>query len=331
MVFNFPTEITKQDLLNKFSEETYMQHYLGFPVDKKLHINPLRDDHRPTAAFYRKSGGTLYFHDFGTGVSRDFIQVVMDKYHFNYYEAIDQIAQDFGLSYNSNSNVPIKVVTTKLQPKEPSIINVEIQEFSKDDLSWWKKFGISKHTLKKYNVFSCKTVFLNGTPFTINKDQRVFGYYGGKEENKELWRIYYPEKKVQRFLTNWKSVKIQGWDQLPAKGKLVVITKSMKDVMLLSELKIPACAPNSETMFLTETQQSEIAQRFKHVIVLYDNDLPGIHNLNLLHKKYPQFIYTWIPRKTGSKDLSDYYRDHGKEQTIDLVKSFIKWLKTQKK
>ena len=59
-----------------------------------------------------------------------------------------------------------------------------------------------------------------------NKGCPAYGYYGGKEDNVELWRIYFPKKKQYRFLTNWKAKQIQGYKQLPKSGKLLVITKS---------------------------------------------------------------------------------------------------------
>ena len=47
------TKITKEFLLSKNSEETYMTTYLGHPVTPGLHVSPLRNDHRPTASFHR--------------------------------------------------------------------------------------------------------------------------------------------------------------------------------------------------------------------------------------------------------------------------------------
>lgn len=48
-----PTEqrITKELLLKKTNEETYMEHYLGIPVKKGLFKSPLRADKKPTASF----------------------------------------------------------------------------------------------------------------------------------------------------------------------------------------------------------------------------------------------------------------------------------------
>ena len=59
-------------------------------------------------------------------------------------------------------------------------------------------------------------------------------------------------------------------------GDYLVITKSLKDVMCLYEFGIPAIAPCSENLFLTENQYEKIKRKFKRIYVLYDNDKPGM-------------------------------------------------------
>lgn len=93
----------------------------------------------------------------------------------------------------------------------------------------------------------------------------------------------------------------------------------MKDVMLLYELGIPAIAPCSENLFLTEKQYNALRPNFKYCIVLYDNDYAGITNLRAIKKQYPEVTCTCIPRKYHSKDISDFYKAHGKRKTIELI------------
>lgn len=65
------------------------------------------------------------------------------------------------------------------------------------------QFGITKETLKKYHIYSCKNVFLNGDMFHLEKDnQFVFGYYGGVKDGIELWRLYFPIRRNYRFVSN---------------------------------------------------------------------------------------------------------------------------------
>jgi hypothetical protein len=329
--FTFETKITKEFLLQQNNEETYMAYYLGFPVDKKLHISPLRQDNKPTCAFFKGKSGILYFKDFATNACLDFVNVVMTKFSCTYHQALKIIAEDFGYI---KSKTP-KTVTIQPQPKfeetKQTFIQVEVKEFDKHELKWWESYGITKDILKKFNIFSCKTVFLNGRVFAQSSQHSpIYGYYFGKKEGIEQWRIYFPknQKTGYKFIGNVNMKTIQGFRQLPKEGKVLVITKSMKDLMVFYSLGIPAIAPNSENIFISDKVLEDLKKRFKHIFLLFDNDLPGVRFTNKIRKKYPELIVTLIPRNSGAKDLSDYYFAFGRDKTLKLIKSFIeKWQK----
>lgn len=321
MKFTLQQELNKEFLLSKYSEETYMTYYLGIPVKKGLYKNPLRRDNKVTCSFYKRQ--ELIFHDFATGKHYNFISVVMEKFQVDYYTAIHIIATDFGLiegQHKKAVKIPDKI--EKFTSSGPSVIGVRIKDFTEKELQWWKTFGITLDILNYYNVFSCKNVFLNNSLFTSDSTL-TFGYYGGKKDDLELWRIYYSQKKEYRFLTNWPATKLQGYDQLPEKGKLLVITKSMKDCMCLYSMGINAVAPNSENLFVPDSILNQFKQRFKYIVVFYDNDLPGIHNLCKIKKKHKELIYFWIPRSSGAKDISDYHKMYGHNKTISFIKENI--------
>ena len=103
----------------------------------------------------------------------------------------------------------------------------------------------------------------------------------------------------------------------------------MKDVMCLYSCGITACAPNSETQFISDSILEDLKQRFKNIVVLFDNDKTGISFMNRLKRKYPDLIYTWIPRHYNAKDISDYYKEYGRKETLHLIKEFVLWLKNR--
>lgn len=323
MNFVLQPQITKSFLLSKYSEETYMTHYLGISIKKGLFRNPLRRDNKVTCSFYRNKSNELIFHDFATGQCLNFISVVMIKYNVKYYEALHIIAEDFGFTKSSNKHLVIKEYKGKFKNEGSAKIQVEIKDYTESELQWWNNYGITLDILHKYHVYSCKNIFLNGNLFT-NNSKLTFGYYGGKMDNLELWRIYYSQRKEYRFLTNWPAKKIQGFNQIPKSGKLLIITKSMKDVMCLYSLGISAIAPNSENLFISDNVLKDLRNRFKYIVVLYDNDLPGIHNMNKIKKEHPELIFQWIPRKYEAKDISDFYKKYKKDKTIEFIKECIK-------
>ena len=325
MKFNLTPNITKDYLLKYNTEETYMEYYLGVKVTKKLICNPLRQDKHPTASFFRNSKGELIFHDFNGTLYANFVGVVMAKYSCTYHQALSAIAKDFHLLDGTNNfKTVVQSSTTFSKIDEPSDIRIETKEFSKEELEWWNQYGITLELLNKYKVFSCKTVFLNGNIQTIKtKDNLIFGYYGGKMNGKELWRVYYPKRKEYRFLTNWPSKKVQGYKQLPKSGNLLIITKSMKDTMCLRGLGIIAIAPNSETQWLSKTMLSELKERFKYIVTFYDNDRPGLYNMAKIRKEHSDLFYFYIPKKFKAKDISDFYMKYGREKTLKFIKHYI--------
>jgi hypothetical protein len=332
-MFNFTIDpkITKEFLLSKNSEETYMSYYLGVPVKKGLFRSPLRSDNHNTCSFFRGRSGNLYFKDFATGQCLTFEGVVMEKYHCTYPNALKIIAKDFGYIQSSE----VKRQEIKIQPKfegeKETFIQVEIKDFSESELKWWNSFGVTKQTLDKYKVYSIKTVFLNGNIYAQSTQHSpIYGYYFGKKENIEQWRIYMPKRKEFRFIGNVSTKTIQGYKQLPDNGKLLVITKSMKDTMLLSSLGIPAVAPNSETQFVSEKLLDEFRERFKNIVLLYDSDLTGVRFMNKIRKQYRDLIVCMIPRKYEAKDISDFYQKYGRSKTISLIKESINYIKREK-
>ena len=319
--FEFEKSITKDFLLSKHSQEKYMEHYTGVQVKKGLFRSPLRNDPNPTCGYFKNKSGELILKDFRGDFYGNFINVVMEKFSCSYYKALQVIANDFGFIKRQDLKLnPPKVEYSGLILDETKTANiqVEIQRYTDRELKWWGSFGISETTLKKYKVFSCKNIFLNGNLFSSSSATiPMFGYYGGKKDGLEFWRVYMPTKKNYRFLSNWNKSMIQGAHMLPKTGELVVITKSMKDVMLLHEMGIPAIAPNSESTFINDIQLAKLKQRFKHVVLFYDNDLAGFKSMNKFRKQYGVKCI-WLPR-SSAKDISDYFKKFGKKRTKEII------------
>ena len=332
--FTIKPKLSSDYILSRISEESIMYFYLGVNPGKKLFRSPLRKDKNVTCSLFRNSKGKLIFKDFATNDYLDCWNVVMTKFGCSYYEALEIIANDFGLIKTniSKNKGKINLNIPRIEEKEFSKIQVEIKYFSELELKWWSKFGITLEILQKFNVYSCKHVFLNGKVIASSTQNcPIYGYYGGKiKENKEkyeLWKVYFPKRKEFRFIGNYPAKKLQGYDKLPKKGKLCVITKSLKDCMTLYSLGIPACAPNSETVIPSDAIIKDLKERFTYVIALWDTDYTGITFLNKFKKKHPELIYTWIPRKFKTKDISDFYKEYKRKKTLNLIKDFILYLK----
>lgn len=89
--------------------------------------------------------------------------------------------------------------------------------------------------------------------------------------------------------------------------------------MCLYEFGITAIAPLSENQFVTDSQYLRLKEKFKQIVLLYDNDLPGVIGANKIHKTHPDLNVIIIPRSTGCKDISDYRKTYGYQKTLDLI------------
>ena len=318
-------KITQDFILSKINQESIMQHYTGLDVSsKKLTLSPFRGDHKVTCAFYKSKSEVLYLHDFATNEHINCFEVVMRLYNCNYYEALKIIAQDFGLVEGEHKISTFKVVPS-IKETESSKIQVQIKDYTDKELEWWSQFGINKKLLKKYHIYSIQNVFLNGDlKFISSPKCPIYGYYFGKDKRgEEKWKIYFPLKKEYRFLNNLSKKVLQGYHQLPKTGDLLVITKSMKDVVAMYDFGIAAVSPNSETLFIDDKKLEEFKQRFKHILVLYDNDRPGKHNMWLIRKQHPELNYYYLPFYL-SKDFTDSIKLVGVDNMKDYVNDFFK-------
>lgn len=334
--FSIKPTLNKELILSYYSQEQIFCYYLHIDnISKKLIRNPTRHDKNPTCGFYKSSNGTVLMHDFATGEKFNCFSLVAKLYNCDYWQALRIIANDFNVLKDKTIHKNIGKIssnTVKVEEKEIADIRVEIQPFSELELKWWAKYGITPEILKHFDVFSCKHVFLNGN--LCAKSQQhcpIFGYYGKKYQGKELWKIYFPKRKHSecRFLGNYPSEKLQGYDKLPKKGKVCCLTKSQKDVMALYAYGIPACAPNSETVIPKETIINCLLSRFEYVFCLWDSDYTGVTFLNKIKRKYPKLHCLIIPRHLGAKDFSDLRKMYGHEQTAEFIKQYLKWLKNR--
>ena len=135
-----PTEITKELILKKVPEENIMEFYLGVPVKKGLFKSPLRNDRKPTCAFYRSNrSGRLLFKDFGSEMNGDFVSVVMYKFNCSYYQALQIIANDFGIiskPHLTKNKQLIEFTNKRFEESGDAIIQVEVKDFTDKELKW---------------------------------------------------------------------------------------------------------------------------------------------------------------------------------------------------
>ena len=196
------------------------------------------------------------------------------------------------------------------------------------DVVFWERYGIKAPLLLLYKVSPIQNLFLDGNiHYTHHSNNPAYHYSFGKNEDK----VYFPKKKSFRFLCN--TSVLQGYEQLPKTGEILIITKSLKDVMVLYNLNYPSVAPQSESMSITDKDYEELSQRFDTIYSWYDFDLTGIRTANKMKKKYgiiPLFLTNgrFKSRNFGAKDVSDWFEILlGRERTLSSIKREVRLLR----
>ena len=324
-MYQLKPDLTAEYILSQYSQEQIMEHYLGVPIRlRHRFLSPLRQDANPTCGFFYTKEGSLIFKDFAGFFSGGCFKVVMHIYNCTFHEALEIIANDFGLLDGVRVERKDYPHLVTFQRKE-TVIEIKRRSFNDEDREYWTGFGIRKCTLIKFNVPPVAAVWLNGRQiYSYKKGDPAYAYDFGNEQ----YKIYFPFRKTNRFLCNCSLV--QGY-QIPRDlSKGVVITKSMKDVLVLHELGITALAPQSETVYPDPEWIAGLLSDAPVVRSLYDFDRAGVTMANFMRKKYgiqPIFLTNgrFSTPNFKAKDISDLVKLRGIEA---VRKSISLWYGT---
>ena len=320
-------KFAKEELFKELSQEDIYSFYLGEDVTanrRKLFCSPLRQDNVPSFGLYyhKVKSNIIMFSDFATKDCGDCIVFVSKLFGLTYKSAILKIASDFGLSslnISAEKRRKLKSIQKSFS-KERIKIGIKKRSWNNHDAKYWKQFGIRKKTLIKYNVAPITYVFYNSKAVKLEK--LAYAYQEIKD-NIVSYKIYQPYNKRFKWINNANYSIHQGYRQLPESGNLLIITKSLKDVMSLHDVvDVTAIGLQSESVLMKQSVMDEYKKRFKEVICLFDNDEAGKRLSVEFTDKYdiPHF---YMPNNLGDKvtDFSDLVKELGiKDSKIEFYK-----------
>ena len=294
-----------------------MEYYLKIKIQKKLILSPFREDQKPTCGFYYNSNGILKLHDFATGEHFDIFDVVKKKYNITYYQALIRMNYEKDKFSNMDSN--------KLIKEEVVYTFTETTNFE-----YFDRYFITDRTLRRFKVRSVKTLYVNqNVSKRSNSNNPIFAYTfpSGK------FKFYRPLTKGEdKWSGNAVITDIFGFYQLPTRGKIVFITSSAKDAMVLFEMGFNAIAFSSESISGKNSEVdkviTQLKKRFEHVIIFMDNDAPGLKAARKLATEF-RLNYIHNPERTP-KDISDYLQKYKLRNTRRMLKRrLIKIIKVE--
>jgi hypothetical protein len=324
------TPLTIDYIRSKVSDYEIYSFYLGVIVTGPCYLNsPFHTDVHPSFSLYRrKNSPSVRWKDHATGSGGDVLDFV-SKLHYNISisETLAQINQDLKLGHLSK---PTRLtekrqfkVTELKAANETSELSIQSKPYDKEELDYWGKYGITEKLLLQFKVFAVLNVFINNTVvWSKRKGQPIFVYVFQKDAH-TTFKVYRPlSPKKEKWLSNTDHSVIQGWDQLDPTGDILILTKSLKDVMVLRTLGYNAISLQQEVGSIKPNVLDQLKDRFKEIFILYDFDRAGVIGTNKLRKRFPflQPRFLLWTRNKPFKDISDYRSLH----TLEETKSFLK-------
>ena len=296
--------ITLDYILSRVSEYDIYAAYIGNFKVGMIYNSPLRKDKTPSfGCFYSRKTKQLLFKDHGTGECGNVIKFVsLITGLTNYSDILNDIVNKLKITSSTHLDSSKQYI-----PSTETVIGVVRQEFTDTDINYWRQFNIQVETLKKFGVSSIKYYLCNGIVKSVYKEETPM--YAYKVYNH--FKIYKPlADKYTKWRNNLTELDIQGFKQLPKTGDILIITKSMKDVMCLYEMGIPAISPSSESTFIPDRVLEQLKKRFKRIIILFDRDSSGCKSSIKIWNKY-KLKPLFINKRFKSKDISDAIKYNG--------------------
>jgi len=322
-------EFTVLEILKSISEYDIFQYYIGRNFKIGTISSPFRKDKNPSFDIFYSPNTIrkIMYKDHGTGETGSCFDLVMRLYGVSFGQCLKIIDNDFQLNLNpfdfkmdlSKGYIGVTTGVDASKLHVPCKIRVCRRKWNTTtDKDFWKPFGISVNTLKLFEVSPVSAVMVNNRWFRYRKDHPVYCYHFGNY----MYKIYQPYSEEYKWLTNCSQSVIQGWTQLPEKGEFVVITKSLKDVMVYHTLGISSIAPQAESVIPNADIIEKLSERFTYVISNYDYDRMGMLSSQKMRKQYGIQPIMFTP-EYGSKDASDFVKNNGIIELKEIIDSII--------
>lgn len=322
-------ELSEDEILSRVTCLDIFSYYIGkdFKYGRAM-CSPLRKDKSPSFTIFRHNSGKFFFKDFSTGDAGDCFTFLTKMFGLKRFDTYRLVDNDFQLGISTKSFMaPTKQYVGKhikeLENIEDSSTTIQIKSRpwnSKEDKTFWSKYGICCNILNKFHVQPAEHVWVNGNLIvSSNRYNPIYAYNFGEGKVK----IYQPYSKF-KWLSNTSVSDLQGLSQLPKSGDILVITKSLKDVMCLDIWGIAAIAPSSESCVIPADIVKSLNDRFARIYILYDFDRTGISFANKHRKLYGFMPLFFTNGKFDtfdykSKDFSDFIALNGLKSAAELI------------
>lgn len=334
-MFEIKERLTTENILSKISDEQIFKYYCKNFKQVGVKFNSeLRDD--PVAScIISYYNNRLWYKDFGVIGQKavNCFDYIMLKYGMTFQQALGIINLDFNLNLapfiehppsltyvgSPDTNLLTKTSVTGFSS---TIIIPTFRNWLEIDVKYWKNnYYLSIPKLEFFDIYPIKSLEINGKQIPV--EMHTYSYMVDIEDGITFYKIYSPFNKNYKWISNCKAHHYLGMNQLPWLGDKLIITKSLKDIAVLSLFNLPAIAPQSESQILSHEKYVMLSKRFKTFYVLYDNDRAGVEGAMQTVETFKDIKPIFIPVESGVKDISDFIDKYRYRATEKLVKSLI--------
>lgn len=263
--------------------------------------------------YYKEDTKTYRYKDYSSGQGGSAIDLVKDLKDIPFYKACQLIIEtynDFVLHNNGSYDLQSFKQASKYKVSEH-----KVRGWTKQDQYLWTQFNIGSKLLEEHNIKPLESYTLKNDKEQLTiRGAYLYGYF---KEDGTLYKIYQPKTLDKKFIKV--ADYIQGIEQCKPGKKYLLITSSLKDVMAIKSLKLEhmnIIAPDSENTMIKDYHFENWTNEYEKIILLFDNDEPGITSMEKYKKKYPFLRICVLPM---SKDPADSIKDHGAKKVRERL------------
>lgn len=296
----------------------------GEDVKIKSMFNP--NERTPSMCIYVSKDGTYKFKDFSTGKGGDGVTLIKELMSLPFNKACEIVIEtynDFVLHNNGGQDIQKFQRASKYK-----VTSTTPRSWTTQDQYYWTQFNIGSKLLNAHHVKPLESYCMTKDEDELCiKGLYLYGYF---KEDGTLYKIYQPKTLDKKFIKV--SDYIQGYEQMHQNTNLL-ITSSLKDVMSIKSLKldIDVIAPDSENTMLKPDVMEQLHERYKNIVVMFDNDDAGVAAMKKYKETYPYVEVAVLPM---SKDVSDSIKDFGAKEVrnrlVPILDRKLKYGKEEK-
>lgn len=320
------THITCSYLQQFVSEEEIVLKYIGVEKIPCTINSPIREDPNPSLRVLRTNSGGVILYDFGSGISFSIYDLLSKIWDLNFNDVVDRIYNEMVIEKKVNTSIiRYNNKKNKSTKNDNAIYNVKIRKFRDYDLDYWGKYGITQSHLEWANIFPISHIFVSkqDRKSVIPAERYAYVYLEFKDKVPSF-KIYQPFSDKFKWMSQHDQSVWDLWDKMPPKMNLLFITKSRKDaVCIKANLGYNAISMQGEGYIPKNVVVSELLNRAKKIVILYDNDDTGIKRGKFIHELFNGSLNFVIDKSYGVKDISDFREKYGKDATINLINNFL--------